>query len=230
MLALQPRHRQPRIRQSWRRQLPPHPAGSRSIALSSKSLFAHRLVAVHRSPFRPHRQPGLEIVGHQDLQQWPMRLAVLVRSGRIALAQLGSMRRAHRRAIQKECAAARRHPGGSIWAIDSLENAVAAFLHDRKRQRLPCLIIGASMAGRRLALFVPVSDSLTRPRPKVSGQTLQHLEYSGFQRRTAMEPLGTSSHRLPEASTRYCCVLIGLRFGLAQETGLVAVAGTAKQA
>ena len=50
-----------------------------------------------------------------------------------------------------------------------LEDVVTTFLHNRKRQSLPCLIIGSSMTGGSLAVFAPVEDALTRARPEAAG-------------------------------------------------------------
>jgi len=67
-----------------------------------------------------------------------------------------------------------------------LEDVIGAFLHDGKRQRLPCLIIGSCMAGRGLALFAPLADAFARVGPETGRQAAEQLDHSRFHRRAAL--------------------------------------------
>ena len=196
-----------------------------------QTLLAHRLLTVHRTPCWPHRQSGFEIVGDHDSKQGPVRLPVLVRSRGKDFTQLGSMRRAHRRTIQKESARWSVYRRRVQLGDELLKNVIAAFFHNRKRQSLSCLIIGPRITGRRLSAFAPVSNPFTGPRLKSwrGDRIASQVRRIPATRRpgAAGPPTATAP---PAASTHCCCVFVGLRFVLAPETGLAAVAGIAKQA
>ena len=138
-------------------------------------LFADCLRAVHRTPFRPHCQSSMQIVGNDHAQQGPVRLPILIGTGRISTAQFRGMRHTHGRAIQQE-----RSNGGVGCRLTHLgeqlfKNVVKAFLHNGARQSLPCLIISSRMAGRSLAAFAPVLDAFTGAGPEAGRQPLEQL-------------------------------------------------------
>ena len=99
------------------------------------------------------------------------------------------MSQTHRGAIQEE--RTRGRPGSSGLASDNqlLEDVIAALLHGRQWQPLPCLIIGPRMTRRRFTAIPPPTETLTRPRPKAGRQTSQEFQYGVFQRRPATQPL-----------------------------------------
>jgi hypothetical protein len=144
-----------------------------------QGLFAHRFVAVHGAVFRPHRQSGMQLVSHQHTNQGPVRRPVLVRSRRIGFTQFRRMRSAHRRAIQKE-RACRTYQRFTHLGHELLEAVVAAFWHHRKRQSLPCLIIGPGVTGWHLTVLAPVSNAFTRARPEAGRQTAEQFQHGGL--------------------------------------------------
>jgi hypothetical protein len=162
-----------------------------------QALFAHCVVAVHRAPFRPHRQSRMQVVGHHHPQHGPVAFPMLVRSWGIGTTEFWGMGHAHRRAIQKKGAA-----GVVRWAglgYQLLKDVVAAYLHERKRQCLPCLIISSRIGGRRLTVFAPVADSFAGSRPEAGGQALQQLQNGNLEGGATVKSLG---HEEPEQHQR----------------------------
>jgi len=145
---------------------------------------------MHGSPFGPHRQSGLQFVCHQDTNQRPVRLSVLIRSRRKSFTQLRCMRGTHRRAIQKQCPRRALRHRRSHLCDELLKDSVAAFLHERKRQCLPRLIISSRVARWCLTVFAPFPDAFAGIRPEAGRQTPQQLQHGGFQGCATGEPLG----------------------------------------
>ena len=94
-----------------------------------------------------------------------------------------------------------------------LEDVVTAFLHNGKRQSLPCLIIGSRMTGRSLALSTLVEDTFAGAGPEAGRQPVQQLQDSRFHRRAKLKPLRDQQ---PQHHQRRIDAVVGLHAGLGE--------------